>query len=106
MFQFQRKTAEGKELFAAEPQILEILDVHDILLAEQLLMPRQSDIRNRVEADHIKTDALIRAPYYKVERLFIEAGVVAEIALAPPALVPAEVKKAESPPSRPSPRSG
>ena len=100
MFQFHRKTAEGKELFAAEPQILEILDVYDILLAEQLLMPRQSGIRNRVEAYHIKTDALICAPNYKVERLFIEAGVVAEIALAPPG------KKEESPPSRPSPHSG
>ena len=63
MFQFQRKTAEGKELFAAEPQILEILDVHNILLAEQLLMPRQCDIRNRVEADYIKTDALIRQAF-------------------------------------------
>ena len=56
-------------------------------------MPRQSGIRNRVETDHIKTDALIRAPNYKVERLFIEARVVAEIALTPPALVPAEIKE-------------
>ena len=85
MFQFQRKTAEGKELFAAEPKILEILDVHDILFAEQLLMPRQSGIRNRVEAYHIKTDALIRSPscatLHPLKRLIVYSSQRSQITL-------------------------
>ena len=59
VFPLQRQCEEPEQIISALVQILEIFDIHDLMLFEKLFVYRQILVRYRIDADDIETYALL-----------------------------------------------
>ena len=73
-------------------QIAKVFNIYDVFGCKQCFVPCQILICNEIKPDYIKTDALIASVQNVLQHSLINAGIVAEISLCPPTLVPSKVK--------------
>ena len=68
----QGETAEPEQFGPAQPQVAEVFDVDDILFPKELPVPGQ--VVDRVDADHVKADALVVPGQDQVQDGVVDAG--------------------------------
>ena len=58
---FKREAAEPEQVIAAQMKVFKVFNIDDLFIRKQLFMQAQRFVVNRVNAHHVKADALVTA---------------------------------------------
>ena len=91
--QLEGEAAEPEQAVPTQMEVFQVFDVHKVGVLKELFVAGQILVRDGVQTDHVKPDSLVVSVENVLQDFIVQTGVVAEVCLAPPILIPAQMEQ-------------